>query len=55
MPVLRGLDLPLVIGTPRLEHRLASVPRPRVLKPGQGHRQRRLLDLRLLPGPAPVS
>ena len=50
--VLRGLDLPLVIRAPRLQDRLASVPRPRVLKPGQSLRQRRLLDLRVVPGPA---
>src|SRR5438477_9915340 len=51
----RRLDTAYVIGTPRLEHGLSTVPRPGELKAGEGDSKRRLREVRVVPGPTAVG
>src|SRR5262245_18370381 len=52
---IRGLDLTPVIGAACLQHGFSAVPPPRKLEPRKGHRKRRILDLRITPGPTAVD
>src|SRR5438552_6166843 len=51
----RRLNLTLIIGAARLEHRLFSVPGPVESKPGMRFRKHRCLKFRFLPAPAAVD
>ena len=51
----RRLYLALIISTPRLQHRLTAVPRPRERKAGQGDSTRRRFNLGVVPAPTAIG